>query len=557
MQPTLLLLASLLAGHRALGTPPSPFPPHQEQSRPGLVVDATTGTPVEGALVETWTEAIDEVAPGLTKVGEARSDPQGRVRVVVARGALRAAKILVRYPGYLTYPGTLGDLDRIQLMPRTLAAPRVQVTDLEGRPIEGARITATQSCSHDAIPFEVRTGSDGIAVLDDFGVQDHLGELRVRANGYAMRPSLPGEEFVFTSRTVPIRLARQRKLWVVLLDAQHELLEHAILVVQDRGQDIVPRNPEEGLFLLDGPMDPRDIVLRVLGAGRDEPILMGPLPMRSWTESIRVGHWDTDCPTGTVRLHSTATSPLVVQLFPPGDWIVTATVPPGGTTELALPVGTRWVPMPKRNDDDPDLFSGQYVAVPVLAGGPFTGWRPLEEFAVPRTDEVAEVVLDPIAERRVRIRFDAENTDRLVVQVGEHSLELDPRSSPIDLSIPDGRLVALSEGTQTHRVVVDTAALGAEIDLSTKESLLQTDVPPAGPPLTRRVRVVGPSQAELGVRGSLGTRVERSGPRTFRLVSPHGAPVLLHAKAEGFADSWVAVGPEAGEVTVRLRAPED
>ena len=85
-----------------------------ETVRSGRVVDATNGRPVAGVEVTTWTEEISGPARGLRRIGEARTGDDGCFRVAIVADGIRAEKMLARAPGYLTAPGTAGDLERIE-----------------------------------------------------------------------------------------------------------------------------------------------------------------------------------------------------------------------------------------------------------------------------------------------------------------------------------------------------------------------------------------------------------------------------------------------------------
>ena len=85
----------------------------------GLVLDAETGRPVEGAVVELWTEEIDvNGSGGARRVASARSAADGGFGLAIRDARGKAEKLRVRAPGYLLYAGSLGDLETVRLMPR-------------------------------------------------------------------------------------------------------------------------------------------------------------------------------------------------------------------------------------------------------------------------------------------------------------------------------------------------------------------------------------------------------------------------------------------------------
>ena len=498
-----------------------------EELGAGRILDATSGTPVPGAIVETWTETIDE--HGLARIGAARSDPDGTFRVAIARGGVRAEKVLVRSPGYLTYPGTLADLDEILLMPRSLPAPRLWVVDLEDRPIRDAHVTATYSCAHDVPPFDVVTGPDGVAVLEDFGLQDHLGDLRVQADGFALRASIPGERIAFSLGTGVVRLARQERVLAFVRAADGSPSKNTPLRILDDGLERVVWTDGSGGLTFQSPIDSRELVIRTLASGEGAPIHVGPLP-RGGAWDLRAGTWPEGTPLGRLHLHAPAFAPRVVHLFHSDGWTDSAAVPAGGDTELLFPEGT----------------------VRLVAGGAFTGWEKLEETVHLRAGQTEDFEPVAIPERRIRIRFDPETTERLVVQSGASSLELDPRTSPVELPVPEGRLVVLAEGDAAHRCIADPSDPPVEeVDLTSPESLLEsTPALPTEAPHHVTVEVAGPASATLSARGPEPIPIERLGPTSFRVTAPPQIPLLLHASADDFVDCWQAVPP--GEETVTL-----
>jgi hypothetical protein len=229
--------------------------PAVERWQEGRVLDARTGHPVGGAVLEAWTEEIDKQGPGFRRVGETTTGPDGLFRLRVQEGSLRGDKVRVRAPGYLTRSATESDLfDPVLLMPAPTEPLRIKITDLLDRPIAHARITSTQSCAHDLPAFEVRTDAFGIARLPEWGLQDGTPELRVRAAGYNAIEYVDWSEVLLDGQALAegvipsVRLARQAPLRARLVPATTE----PIHVVDGEGEHALFPDAE-GRFEISSP----------------------------------------------------------------------------------------------------------------------------------------------------------------------------------------------------------------------------------------------------------------------------------------------------------------
>lgn len=180
----------------------------------GRVVDAFTRQPIEGAVIETWTEELNPHAGGFQRIGESISASDGRFRV------RNDEKARIHADGYLTLSVSAGELwdTSTLLFPADDHVPELRVIDTTGKPIFNAVITSSYSCSHDLPAFEARTDSHGTVRLPGFGIQDKIQDLRIRASGYAGTEYLWGEPALLGLGPLTVVMPRQdRRLEMQLL----------------------------------------------------------------------------------------------------------------------------------------------------------------------------------------------------------------------------------------------------------------------------------------------------------------------------------------------------
>lgn len=524
----------------------------------GRVVDARTGFPVAGATVETWTEEIGGDGEGLVRIGEARTGRDGGFEVRVAREGLRAEKVLVRAPGHLTFPGTLDDLALVRLTPRPPWTWRVRVVDLEDRPIPGARVTSTYSCAHDVPGVDAVSGPDGVAVLEGYGLQEHAGELRIRAPGYAGRKVVDWTEVPpdpVHGEPAPVRLARQPGFAArVLAHDGTPLADRRLHVVDGNGYH-VPVTDARGAFAVEASYQGRDVVLRVLAAGQGPHVFAGTLPdagpdagpdtgpdtgsgagsgRREVALRVEAHAWPDDVPTGTLVVRAPCRT---VALFGVDGWAEEVSLARGGARAVEFPAG----------------------GVLVSAGGAFSGWERVEREVELAAGATVELALEPLPEPRLAVLVPDE-AYRVVVQAGTSSVELAPRDGRVETPVPAGeRLVVLSDGERMRRRV--RAALPAPtsdvrpvvtIDLRGEGFLLPATRAQLadGAPRERLVVEVPDVGGTLTATGPGGPAVERTGPTAFTVDAPAGHAVALRFRAPGFAECWTACTTAARRVTL-------
>jgi hypothetical protein len=234
----------------------------------GRVVDASTGAPLPGATIELWSEEIDEHYGGYHRFGVATSGLDGRFMVRRREGARTADKLRASAPGYLVFTESVGALyDVITLFPAEAESPRVRFVDLQDRPIQGARVTTTYTCAHDIAAFDYTSDVNGVVVLEGYGLQDSIPELRVLAPGFAGIKYLDGEPVLMASArgdTYTQRLRRTPGFDGTLYDESGASLANSALMVNDGDGYHVVRTDDEGAFSIPSRYGDDELIVRRL-----------------------------------------------------------------------------------------------------------------------------------------------------------------------------------------------------------------------------------------------------------------------------------------------------
>lgn len=270
----------------------------------GRVIDAFTARPVARATVELWSEEIDEHYGGYHRYGVATTGADGRYSVNRRDGDRTAEKLRVVAPGYLTFTEAAGEADGVvHLFPAEARAPRLRVVDLQGRPIDGARVTTTYTCAHDVPAFVHETGADGVVELTGYGLQDAIPELRVLAPGYAGIKYLAGEPILAAAsrgETYTQRLRRTPGASGTLIDTDGTPIADTALHVLDGDGFHVVRTNAEGRFAIPARYDDGELLIRLLpddGRGAAYGDAGGNGVFRRGGDDLPEG-----VPTGRVRL---------------------------------------------------------------------------------------------------------------------------------------------------------------------------------------------------------------------------------------------------------------
>jgi len=280
----------------------------------GRVIDAFTGTPLPGATIELWSEEIDDHYGGYHRFGIATSGRDGRFMVRRRAGARTAEKLRASAPGYLVFTEAAGAAHGvITLFPAEANAPRLRFVDLQDRPIQGARVTSTYTCAHDIPAFEYVSDVDGVVVLEGYGLQDSIPELRVLAPGFAGIKYLVEDKVDFGwSRLFPdgkppldliprVRLRRLPGADLRLFDESGAPLANTVVMVQDGDGHHVLRTDAKGDAAIPARYDSGKLTIRRL---TPDP---GPgaygLALAKGRTSFRLNgtDWPEETPVGRVR----------------------------------------------------------------------------------------------------------------------------------------------------------------------------------------------------------------------------------------------------------------
>ena len=488
--------------------------------RYGRVVDAFTGLPIQGATVELWTEEIDALHHGFFRVGEARTGIDGHYAVKSYSGSARGEKMRLMAPGYLTRSTTPHDVN-IELFPIGEEPFQLRVLDTSGRPIAGACVTSTLSCSHDVPAFEVRTDALGVARCFEFGLQDEIPELRLRARGHAAIEYLDSDDALLTPgqpKTVYLPRREPTAVRIVYGEDAAPLADTAIYVIDDECYH-VERTDKEGVLRLDTRYGNGELGIYVLQAPQNRHIAHC-IPLSERTITLRPGgnDWPEDLPLGRIVVERGG-QPIDVYLHHEDGWADSFS----------------------RGDEPREFPAGKGF---VLIGGPFLGYeREILEFDL---EPGRELRLKPKLVREPSVTFVApEGFDgKLWIEAGNDSLEdVEPSEA---VSVPAGRrmVVFTEEDGRYARLVVDRVRDGMQIDLTSREALGPKQPVSIGEG-TQRVRFVDASGAPIRGEFSLQTRrcvVEPSDDKQHSEVTvrgPIGTSWLGSFRAKGFVNVWV------------------
>jgi len=280
----------------------------------GRVIDAFTGTPLPGATIELWSEEIDDHYGGYHRFGVATSGRDGRFMVRRRDGAQTADKLRASAPGYLVFTESAGAVyDVITLFPAEANAPRLRFVDLQDRPIQGARVTSTYTCAHDIAAFEYTSDVNGVVVLEGYGLQDAIPELRVLAPGFAGIKYLGKDKVdfgwsgLFPDGKLPLGLIPRIKLrrlpgaQLRLFDESGDPLANTVVMVQDGDGHHVVRTDEQGDTSIPARYDVGELTIRRLTPDPGPGAYGHALSQGRTSFRLNGTDWPEETPVGRVR----------------------------------------------------------------------------------------------------------------------------------------------------------------------------------------------------------------------------------------------------------------
>ena len=495
----------------------------------GRIVDATSGVPVAGARVETWTEEISAPGQGYRLIGQALSGEDGCFRVGWRADGVEAEKVLVRAAGYLTFPGTLADLDLVHLMPDLGWGMELRILDPMDQPIEGAHITSTYSCPHDVPALDVRSDGGGLAQLGSFGLQDHMGQLRVSADGFAAVKYLdPWEVLGAAQRGKPftLRLARQSRLHARMLTAQGQPLAHRLLVVHEDGGDHVARTDGRGVFAVASRYDSAAVQVDLLDEAGREFVFRGALPPQREVTLRQGGEtWPADLPQGTLSVTLPTSldgiAPVPVSVFHEDGWWINSLGAEGHT----FPAGQ----------------------VTVLVGEAFSPWE--EQVLEFDLAEEQNLWIQPRRAPRLKI-LAPPGLRTIMVQARERSIEIKGAQQQT-ITVPRGEdLVILGRGTPPRRLQLKGLDSDGVADLRSAACVLPAPLIAPPSPRTLRVHVTGDGSGRLVARGANAPEVLDLGGGAFEVSHSGDSALLLGYRADGFQECWTAIRGDQLQLTL-------
>ncbi len=495
-----------------------------EDLRHGRLVDAFTGWPISGGVVETWTEETDADMGGFFRIGEATSGLDGRFAVPSHYGAKLAEKVRVSAPGYCTLSMALGDIhNSVTLFPLPDSPTRIRVVDAHDRPIPDALFTSTYTCAHDVPAFSERTDARGWVELATYGLQDDVQELRLRAAGFGAIKYLEGDDALrpgAQEAPLTVRLRQRNAIGYTLLTKDGQPWAGASLnILDDEGHHVI-QTGADGRFTVQSPYGDGPYGWYVLESPRQR--YLASVPTVPGVElKIRDGanEWPDEVPTGVLEFQAKDVEPHHVWAYHSDGWLHRLTKKDNGSFEF--PVG-----------------KGQ-----LLVGGAFTGVQPLViPFDVTlgaKTTIGAKVVMEP----KVRVLGPDNEFAELWVQGAGETLDGAPFGSSIPVPadafpVPSGvELCFIIESDhETRRICIDSATDGQVIDLRPASTIIGRAPSPnamvnivfsvqeAG-----KLHVTSPDQAcTLG---------EFSNGRQL-LTGTSGAPYLIELEAPGCLSTW-------------------
>ncbi|MEZ5976331.1 MAG: hypothetical protein R3E96_16260 [Planctomycetota bacterium] len=242
--------------------------------------DAITGLPIAGAQVETWSEEIDFHYAGHHRFAASTTGRDGRFVVLAQEGERRADKLRIAAPGYVTWTEAAPS-GPIALFPAPATPLRLAFEDMQGRPIEGVRVTSTYTCAHDITAIDVRSDASGIATLESWHWQESLPELRFQAAGFRAVKYAEIDPLLDQGRPLPVVLQRQAPCAFRLLDDDGIPRPGIPLLVQEGDGHHVLRTDEQGEFVVTSPYGGDEFnIEEMTPAGTVWIDLVAPIPGR-------------------------------------------------------------------------------------------------------------------------------------------------------------------------------------------------------------------------------------------------------------------------------------
>jgi hypothetical protein len=431
------------------------------------VLDANTGAPLAGVVIETWTEMGVEPTRDEVRLDMAITGRDGTARVRFVEGEARADKVRLSKPGYASCVVSSSDAfhDEVRLYTPTPFTGRV--LDLEGLPVAGALVRTRETCAHAVPATQTRTDALGRFEMQDFPpLADGVPEVEVVELHHGSLYQLESADLIRQRSTygaLDLYVARQRPVMLELIDAH--------------GEPLVGRH-----------VTTKEAPVTHAWTGKDGRCTLLPsLSPYSGTYFL------CDSPGESEMLVAIFVDGLVSRVTPGmGEGVdksgrLTVRIEGVGEGELPPPI----VIVPATSGFISGSSSGESLELPrgsarVYVGGDFTGWRrEVREVAIRETPQ--EIVFAPRREPRVTVTSNHwKELTRFIAQAGDHS---DPNSAAVAdgetrfiSSVPAGQPITIFaefDDGAVRRASLLPLDGDASVDLDAESNLVRSGVPAA------------------------------------------------------------------------------
>ncbi len=563
---TFLLMASLAqdvdviglrAGESAveLATPPVDRDDAARESRKTFlrprVLDASTGAPIEGVLVEAWTEDGTPPLHLQTQIDFAITGRDGCVRVCRNDGVMQAEKVRFSKAGYSSRTVSSADAYEDEV-PMFASWPlEGRVLDLEGRPVAGVIVRTRETCAHAVPASQTRTDALGRFRMEDFPpLTGGVPEVEVVGARHAPLYQLDALDLRRQASfygAIDFYVARRRPLALQLVDGSGSPIASR-RVSRNEAPAAAAWTDENGLCVL--PPNPYDFgETDELSDPQGKTSLHPILFVDGSVNRIGPALVDSDDaqPRGrlTVRLEG-----------------LDGRVPP---PIVIVPEGLRFF----------EASDGKEAKVPlgrarVVVGGDFTGFvQTSREFDITTRPQELTIVLEP--EPRLRVHARDFVASHFWVQAGDHSSGMTNaimiEQGISEMSVPAGQpisvLLELADGGLRRASLppLEPGATG-DVDLEAESSILRhgmSEAPERSSEL--RFAVVDqegrPVTAEIDLTADQGVEVTSLGDGLHSAVLPAHSACRMSISAPGYTSAHlqgvVATKPDAARRIVLSR----
>ena len=449
----------------------------------GRLLDGTSARPVVGAEVELWTESA---GPPPVCVAHDTSRVDGSFHL--ARGGVQNAdKVLIHAAGYRSTCVAASDTDEILLLPLAKHLS-LRVSDLDGKPIVGARAETRQTCAHAPPAFVGLSNAAGVFDLSTFPPLDDEPEIFLSARGYGAE-LLQSPEFLLAQDGLEVRLPKRRPIAFHVVDTAGKALAHRRVALGEEPRWCASATDDKGRAVFDSPPCMSASSLSSEFGSESALLATGRIPTSF---------------EPTFVLLPTPRAPL----SEPSDAATRVPLHVVDGAGHALELGVSVLNERGSNLDAVHWLGKDWGRTTLVAGGPFTGWSETVRVLDAPIETTLQVTREPVLD----IQLPADSYWIVHVQAGDDSITLDGPKFPLRQPVPAGKVIVVcAVGENETRL----AHLGHIFDDCTLDLTRTSSVVPA-------IR----EQAPLSMHRWLVPGVEPKG----RVHLEHGQPEWLSSK---------------------------